>query len=211
MATGLRERKKEQTRQRIAETARQLFLERGFERVTVSEIAQAADVSDKTVFNYFPAKEDLFYWQLESFADEMLATIRTREPGESILAAFKRFLLSRRGLLGEHDPAARERLIAITRMVTESPSLLAREERILAGYATTLGELIAEETRARPNDIEPRVAAIAMMGVHRSLIDYTRQRILAGDLNPRLVRDVRAQARKAFGRLEDGLGGYAVR
>ena len=211
MATGLRERKKEQTRQRIAETARDLFVERGFERVTVAEIARAAEVSEKTVFNYFPTKEDLFYWRMESFAEEMLETIRQREPGESILAAFRRFMLAQRGLLGKHDPEAREELTAITRIITQSPSLLAREERILAGYATALADLIAEETRAAPTDIEPRVAALAMMAVHRSLIDYTRGRILAGELTPRLTRDVRAQLRRACARLEHGLGDYAVR
>jgi AcrR family transcriptional regulator len=208
--TGLRERKKEQTRRRIAETARELFLERGFDRVTVAEIARAADVSEKTVFNYFPAKEDLFYWQMESFEDELLAAVRGREPGESVLAAFGRFLLGQRGLLGRHDPEAREKLTAITRMILASPALLAREEQVLAGYTESLAALIAEEAGARPGDIEPHVAANAMMGVHRALIGYTRGRIAAGELSPRLARDVRAQARKALARLERGLGDYAV-
>ena len=57
--TGLRERKKQQTRQLLAETARRLFAERGFENVSIVEIARAADVSEATVFNYFPTKEDL--------------------------------------------------------------------------------------------------------------------------------------------------------
>src|SRR5215208_8135220 len=105
MATGLRERKKEQTRRLIAETARRLFGERGFERVPVAEIARAADVSEQTVFNYFPTKEDLVYWRLGSFEEELLATIREREPGEPALAAFRRFLLSQRGLLGDYDEA----------------------------------------------------------------------------------------------------------
>ena len=78
MATGLRERKKQQTRELLAETARRLFTERGFERVSVAEIARVADVSEKTVFNYFPTKEDLVYWRLESFEDELLATVRSR-------------------------------------------------------------------------------------------------------------------------------------
>src|SRR3954471_13588218 len=69
MAVGLRERKKEQTRERIAQVARDLFLARGFENVTVAEVARAAEVAQKTVFNYFPTKEDLFYWRMETFED----------------------------------------------------------------------------------------------------------------------------------------------
>src|SRR2546425_7352839 len=101
---GLRERKKQRTRELIAETARQLFAERGFERVTVTEIARAAEVSDQTVFNYFPTKEDLVYCGLERFEDELLTTIRERAPGESALAAFGRFVLARRRLLARQDP-----------------------------------------------------------------------------------------------------------
>ena len=96
---GLRERKKQQTREAIAETARRLFSERGFERVTVAEIAREARVAEKTVFNYFPTKEDLVYWRLETFEDELLEAVRGRDPGESVLAAFGRFVLARRGLL----------------------------------------------------------------------------------------------------------------
>src|SRR3954463_2290716 len=90
---GLRARKKQQTRELIAETARRLFAERGFDRVTVAEIARAAEVSEKTVFNYFPTKEDLVYWQLEAFEAQILGAISERAPGESALAAFSRFVL----------------------------------------------------------------------------------------------------------------------
>jgi AcrR family transcriptional regulator len=73
---GLRERKKQRTRELIAETARRLFGERGFDRVTVAEVARAAEVSEQTVFNYFPTKEDLVYFRLESFEEELLRTVR---------------------------------------------------------------------------------------------------------------------------------------
>jgi AcrR family transcriptional regulator len=212
-APGLRERKKRQTRQHIAETARRLFCERGFERVTVAEVARAADVSEQTVFNYFPTKEELVYWRLGDFEEELLETIRARAPGESALSAFRRFLLAQRGLLGRGDEAGREQLTAITRMITESPALLAREQHILAGYTASLARLLAEETSADPDDIEASVAANAMMGVHQNLIRYTRRRILEGRSQggrDHLPRDVRAQAERAFSLLERGLGPYAT-
>jgi AcrR family transcriptional regulator len=78
---GLRERKKEQTRQSIAETAWRLFAERGYDRVSVAEIARAAGVAEATVFNYFPTKEDLFYSRLEAFGDQLVEAIGPRPPG----------------------------------------------------------------------------------------------------------------------------------
>jgi AcrR family transcriptional regulator len=208
---GLRERKKEQTRRLIAETARRLFGERGFERVTVAEIARAAEVSEQTVFNYFPTKEDLVYWRMESFEEELLATIRDREPGESVLAAFGRFVLVPRGLLAKHDAEARERLAGLTRMIVSSPALLAREQQIFAGYTEALAALIAEEAGAEAGDIQPWVAANAMMGVHRALVDHARRRVVDGARHPRLAREVRAEAERALALLEEGLGRYAIK
>jgi AcrR family transcriptional regulator len=211
MATGLRERKKQQTRELIAQTARRLFLERGFDHVPVAEVARAADVSEKTVFNYYTRKEDLVYFQLEAFEEELLAAVRDRAPGESVLDAFSRFVLQRRGLLAESDPEAAERLAALTRMITESPALLTREREIFERYTDSLAELLARETAAAPDDVEPRVVANALMGVHRALVDFTRRRIVAGERNPRLHRQVRAQGRRALARLERGLEGYGER
>jgi AcrR family transcriptional regulator len=208
---GLRERKKQQTRQLIAETARRLFSERGFEHVTVAEIARAAEVSEQTVFNYFPTKEDLVYWRMESFEDELLATIREREPGEPVLAAFSRFVLAPRGLLGRHDAEARERLADVTRMIVSSPALLAREQQVFAGYTEALAALIAEEAGAQAGDIRPWVAANALMGVHRTLVDHARRRVVDGARHPRLAREVRAEGERALALLEAGLGGYAVK
>ncbi len=115
-APGLRERKKQRTRRHIADTARRLFAERGFEQVTVAEIAREAEVAPATVFNYFPAKEDLFYSRLEAFEERLLAAIREREPGQSVLAAFGAFLLAQDGALAMRSPdgddAATERAAA---------------------------------------------------------------------------------------------------
>jgi AcrR family transcriptional regulator len=208
---GLRERKKQQTRQLIAETARRLFAERGFERVTVAEIARAAEVSEQTVFNYFPTKEDLVYWRLQSFEDELLATIRERETGEPALAAFGRFLLAQRGLLGKQDPQAREDLAALTRTITESPALLAREQQIFAGYTASLAALLAEETGADAADVRPLVAANAMMGVHRAVVHHARRRVVEGARHPRLAAEVHARAEEALALLDGGLEGYAVK
>src|SRR5919198_2957348 len=92
---GLRERKKQQTRSAIAAAAMELFGERGFDAVSVAEVARAADVSVATVFNYFPTKEDLVYDRMEAFEEALLAAIRERAAGESVLAAFGRFILER--------------------------------------------------------------------------------------------------------------------
>src|SRR3954454_15056521 len=127
----LRERKKQRTRAHIAETARRLFADRGFDRVTVAEIAREAEVAPATVFNYFPTKEDLFYSRREAFEDELLGAIRSRPPGQSVLAAFAAFLLGRGGVLAVNAPGddreATAQIQTITRVITESPALLARE------------------------------------------------------------------------------------
>ncbi len=96
-------------------------------------------------------------------------------------------------------------------MIEESPALLAREQRILAGFTDSLAELLREESGAGPEDVEPWVAANAMLGVHRALLGYARRQVLEGTRNPLLARRVRAQARRALVTLERGLGDYAVR
>ena len=206
---GLRERKKQQTREHIAETARRLFGERGFDRVTVAEVARAADVSEQTVFNYFRTKEDLVCWQLGAFEEELLTTIREREPSEPALEAFGRFLLAQRGLLGRQDPEARERLAKLTRTIADSPALLAREQQIFARYTDSLAALLAEEQKAKPGDARPWVAANAMMGVHRAVVAFARRRVLEGARHPALAREVRQRTEQALALLARGLGDYA--
>lgn len=205
---GLRERKKQRTRQQIADTARRLFAERGFEAVPVSEVAREADVSEATVFNYFPTKEDLFYHRLEAFEEELLSSIRARAPGESVLAAFGRFVTIPRGLLAARDPDQVEHLAAITRVIIESPTLLAREQQVYAKYTDALAKLLAAETGASPGDLEPWVVARTLIGLHQALVDFSRREIMAGTRNPTLARRVRRQAQLALERLSMGLADY---
>ena len=207
--SGLRERKKQQTREAIAAAAMALFAERGFDAVTVAEVAQAADVSTATVFNYFPTKEDLVYSRFEAFEEALLAAIRERPPEESVLDAFGRFILERSREGASRDLG--ERVATTARIITGSPALLARERRIVAAYAEALAGLIAQETGAAPDDIRPRVAAGALMAVHRSLIDYARRRALSGRASRKLASDLEAEGARALALLAEGLGDYAVK
>jgi AcrR family transcriptional regulator len=206
---GLRERKKQRTRALIADAALRLFLERGFEAVTIAEIAQAADVDAKTIYNYFPSKPDLVFQRLEAFEQGLLDAVRTRKTGESILVAFARFVLDTQGLLTRED--ATEELRAINRMIFASPALLAHEQRVFARFTASLAALIAEETGARPDDVQASVVAHALIGVHRSLVEYVRRGTLAETPNAKLARDLRRQAMPALRALEHGLGGYGVK
>ncbi|MGA8219282.1 MAG: TetR family transcriptional regulator [Solirubrobacterales bacterium] len=209
---GLRERKKAQTRQQIADTARRLFLERGFDAVTVAEVAREAEVAQKTVFNYFPSKEDLFYGRLEAFEEELLAAVRERRPGESVIAAFREFVMKRRGALQlQDDEEATRQMRAINRVIRESPALLAREREVFDRYRDSLAELLASEMRSPERAIEPRVVASALIDVHRLLIGYVRERTLAGDAARDIARGVRAEGKRAFALLERGLGDYGVK
>jgi AcrR family transcriptional regulator len=206
-AGGLRERKKQRTRELIAQAALELFLERGFDAVTIADVAERADVDVKTIYNYYGSKADLFYHRLEELQESLLAAIRERQAGESVLAAFSRFLLAAQGYLG--DERATARLRGVTEMIVGSPTLLAYEEQVYARFASALADLLAEETGAR-GDAEPSVVAYALIGLHRSLVAYVRAGTLAGTPNATLARGVRAQAKKALARLEHGLGDYGV-
>jgi AcrR family transcriptional regulator len=210
---GLRELKKEQTRQLIADTAWQLFADRGFDQVTVAEVAREAMVAPATVFNYFPTKEDLFFFRLEAFGARLVEAISERPVGQPALEAFRRFLLQPAGLLAQldaGDPQALERLRTVHRMIAASLALQAREQRALAGYTDALAAQLADESGASADDVSARVAANAMMGVQRSLIDYVRRRILADERPERLAADVRRLGKRAFGLLAEGLSDYAV-
>ena len=212
MELGLRQRKKQQTRQLIADTAWRLFADRGFERVTVAEIAREAQVAVATVFNYFPTKEDLFFYRLEAFGAQLVEAVGERPIGEPALAAFRRALLESGGLLalaeaGDHQ--ALERLRTVNRVIAASPALQAREQLAMARNADALAALLAADTGAPADDLGPQVAANALIGVQRALVDHTRRRVLADEEPARLAADLRGLAERSFALLERGLGDYA--
>jgi AcrR family transcriptional regulator len=210
---GLRERKKQRTRQLIAEAARRLFAEHGFEAVTVADVAGAAEVSEATVFNYFPTKEDLVFQGMEAFEGELLQAVRDRPPGEPAATAFGRFVTQPRGFLAAEDPQVVRHLVSVARMIADSPALQAREREIFARYTASLAAVLAEETGCPPLDVTPRVVAAALVGLHGALIGYVRERL--ADLadgsadHTRLAEEVRAQGLRALGVLCEGLAGYA--
>jgi AcrR family transcriptional regulator len=205
---GLRERKKQRTRELIADAALELFLEHGFDAVTIADVARHADVDAKTIYNYFPSKPDLVFHRFEAFEESLLGSVRDRKPGESVLAAFSRFLLASQGVVA--DEKATAQLRALTRMILNSPALLAHEEQVYARFTAALANLLVEETGAQPTDVEPSVVAHALIGLHRSLVAYVRAATIAGTPNSTLARRLRAQATKALATLEGGLSNYGV-
>jgi AcrR family transcriptional regulator len=206
---GLRERKKQQTRQLIAGSASRLFNARGFESVKVAEIARAADVSEVTVFNYFPTKEDLFFSGMESFEEILLEAVRDRAPGESALAAIRHTVLEGCKGLGTEERA--DAIADAATLINASPALQTREREIVARYAQRLAALLAAEAGARADDLEACAVAGALMSTQRALVVYVRGRVLAGRRGSKLVRDARSQVSRAFALLENGLARYAVR
>jgi len=205
---GLRDRKKQQTRQLIAETALRLFARSGFDSVTVSQIARAANVSEGTVFNYFQTKESLVYHRMEDYETALLQAVRQRQPGEPVLTAFRRFVIERSPALAA---AHASNIVTTTaRMIAASAALRAREREIIDSYTQSLAEAIAEETGKPPDDSEAWVAANALMGVHRAMLSHARRRALDGPSGDDLAAEIRSQAERALSRLGRGLGDYAI-
>ena len=203
---GLRERKKQQTRELIADTAQRLFAERGFDSVTVAQVARASNVSEVTVFNYFPTKEDLFYGGMEFFEERLLDAVRERAPGVSVLDAFRRPVLDGLKRLATDETAA-----VITKagsLISASPALEAHEREIVARFTRLLADQLIEEAGAKAGDVEAIGVASALMGVQRALVGYVRSSVRDGRRGNRLVADARSQAVRGFGRLEMGLADY---
>ncbi|MFG1879441.1 TetR/AcrR family transcriptional regulator [Sphaerisporangium sp. NPDC049003] len=206
---GLRERKKRETRQHIADMAMGLFMTRGFENVTVAEVARVADVSVNTVFNYFRTKEDLFLDRQDSFVDEPSRVVRERRAGESVIAALRRDFFE---ALDEGDwrSGLNDGAEVVVRLINESPSLMSRMRELAERREEHLAETLAEETDADEDDLRPGLVAAQVCAAIRRLAADGIRRKIAGESHDDVVRDVRAQARLAFDLLENGIGAYGV-
>jgi len=203
-SVGLRASNKARTRLSISDTATRLFIEHGFEHVTVAQIAEAAQVSVKTVFNYFPSKEDLFFDRTREVRDSLLVAVRDRPHGTAALEALRAVLADRcvpfdpDGWRPLRKPDRYEAFRSFIGAEYASPALQARRLAI----AEELGEALAA-LFARELDDRRAAAVFASMAIG---VIVLRERELAAAMlqraNPRTVeRRVRAVVDEGFKRL----------
>ena len=196
---GLRERKKLQTRQAIAESALRLFAERGYRAVTVAEIAEAANVSARTFFAYFPNKEDLLLLDADVRMDRALAAFQARCAREPLLPLAVQLAL-------EAAASARESLTSPDLTGPDLEQLHVAIASSLRGrwmkWEDQLTAAIAAATDAAPDDPRPRTAAGAILAAVRALLELAGRADVAAD--PRITLD------RAFDLLASGLSGYGL-
>lgn len=187
MEMGRRDRKKAQTRQALGDAALRLFLERGFDHVTVTEIADAADVSVTTLFKHFPGGKPALVFDLEDEREAALVgAVRERGPGQSVLDALREYLLAPSKL----DPARQAELRRFSELIHSSPALEEYSRRMWTRHADALGKAIADET-------EGGLAA-------RALAHFVAEAIILADE----CSDRAEAVRTMFGLLERGWGDY---
>ncbi|MGW0995047.1 TetR/AcrR family transcriptional regulator [Streptomyces sp. NPDC002520] len=199
---GLRERKKRRMYQEVSDTAVRLFLEKGFDAVSVAEVAAAAGISKPTLFRYFPTKEDLV---LHRIADHESEAARVVAGAEQPMEALRRNFLEG---LERCDPVtglnAHPAVLAFHRLLYGTPALVARaysfQERSEAALAEALG-----------GGLDARLAAGQIIAVQRILAMDNWRRIAAGEDVEDVRPDAVAAAERAFGRLAAGLSGLTGR
>jgi AcrR family transcriptional regulator len=159
-AAGLRERKKQKTRETITRVALRLFAEHGYEETTIADIAEAAEVSPRTVFAYFPTKEDIFFCDLPDLLDRLAKTLRERPEGATTLDAVRDFVAT---LEFDDDSWRRKQIVA-------ADENLRRIERAhSAGFEDLLLESIARDLGTGTDDLRAQIAAASMIAAFNAL------------------------------------------
>ena len=193
----LRERSKQYARRQIADTALRLFLAQGFDKVTVAQVAAAAGVAEKTVYNYFPTKAHLVFDEDPAVLDGLVAAVANRPEGQTALAAVRGFLSGLADRMGDGHPA--EARAAFRRMVAASPTLQAHQRQMAAGSERALAAVLVEQTGMPAGSAEPFAAAVALVGALRAGFDAAEA---SGGVGQAINR--------ALDLLEAGLADYAV-
>jgi AcrR family transcriptional regulator len=175
-----------------------LFAMRGFDHVTVAEIADAADVSEKTVFNYFSTKEDIFFDEVPARLAALATAIRERKRGESVFSVLRGLQSRDAGRLTS------ERFAAFARIIEESHALQAKELEIMGHFADALAATLQNELRVK--ELDASVAANALVSVQWQIFRNARRAALEGKHGPAAERKLRADLNRAYMLLEHGLG-----
>ncbi len=207
----MRERKKLRTHRTISETAIALFLKRGYDQVSVAEIAAAAEVSKRTLFAYFSTKDDLILHRFADHEDEAARVVRHRSQGQAPLDALHRHL---RSALKRRDPISGlcddPNVIAYYRLVVETPALTAALTRYLSRSEDALMAALREATPPEVPHAVPtaRLAACQIIAVLRVLAHDNQVSICAGQTADARAADAVTEANHAFDLLRGGLEPY---
>jgi AcrR family transcriptional regulator len=160
---GLRERKKQQTREKIERVALELFAERGYDSTTLAEIAEAADISPRTIFSYFQSKEDILFCGESGHVDKVREALAQRPPGTTTVDAIRAFVSAM--------PPADEQAILRKRVVAASPDLQLKLRAHIGLLEGPLTESVAKDLGAGPDDIRPGLIAASMTAAFAAMRD----------------------------------------
>lgn len=199
---GLRERKKRQTQEAIAAAAMELFSEHGFDAVTVADVARAADVAEKTVFNHFPTKEDLVFFRSDDRLADWAQEIRSRPPGTPLSTVFEARTLA---MLDQIAAGGMERMRTVIGLVRDSATL---RGRLLVLFEHQASELTA--ALDADDDVVAAVAVHALIGAHRTIFRAAMARLLMGEHPAKVAGELRLETRRVYSRLERGLAGFGA-